>query len=172
MASLKEIANKYTPPIEYNKIEYFAKYIDIFIKTSPLYGKFKTFENLKLNLNTSDELRIFTYIKDDLYLHLIDNEIIKSHNKTESSLTEKGRKIKNGELEYESRLKLENLELQNESLKYKEKIRHQEQRIRDLDEALKTYDFIKKYWFVFIIVGLLILKYLEIIVVYIYNKLL
>jgi hypothetical protein len=73
-------------------------------------------------------------------------------------------------LDEKNNLEIENLKLQNEAIGYSKKIRAQKQRIRNLDEALKTYDFVKKYWYVVFIFLSIIYKSLELFLVYIYNS--
>ena len=94
-------------------------------------------------------------------------------------LTPKGERLKSFKkgfekfeesLDLKNNLEIENLNLQNESIEYSKTIRNQEQRIRNLDESLKTYEFIKKYKFLFFIILSIIYKFLETTVVYICNN--
>lgn len=77
-------------------------------------------------------------------------------------ITEKGKNVLKFDSwkEYEESLKIdkdleikkqkvkdENDLLTNSELKYKEKIRNQQQRILDLDEQLKVFSLFKKYWY-------------------------
>ena len=170
MASLREIAGKSRYVPKYNKAESIEKYSKLFFETSPEYGKFKTFENLKNRLLSSNEKSIFRDISDELYNHLLAEGMIDKINNRDSILTEKGRDKKSGKTDRFENLTIENAELQNRDFKHRETIRDQEQRIRNLDEALKTYDVVKKYWYLVFIFLSVIYKALELAVVYIYNN--
>lgn len=52
-------------------------------------------------------------------------------------------------------LELDNLQLQNENLKYSQTIRDQQTRIRNLEEQIKFIELLKQYWWVlFICIGI------------------
>ncbi|WP_445749976.1 hypothetical protein [Polaribacter sp.] len=157
-----------------------VKYLDLVFKNIENTDKF-TIENIlheKLSLSDNNiddigyNLRLFGK-KHELFTVL-------SSNKCDIflQLTPKGEKLKAFEkgfekfeesLDEKNTLEVENLKLQNEAIEYSKTIRNQEERIRNLDESLKIYDFVKKYWIVILIILLLIYKVLEKSLVYLYN---
>jgi hypothetical protein len=160
------------------------EYIDLIFKEINNFKCFSTseilFEHIKPNEKNQNEVGNFKDLVDEINLFGKNNELFRQISTGHHfELIEYGKKLKLSELSFNefnrnkdkrNKLEVENLELQNESIKYSKKIRVQEQRIRNLDESLKTYEFIKKFWYVFFIFLSIIYKFLELTLVYIWNN--